>query len=155
MLYSCTFLFTVFLVLFTVDHMMIQPEFSNSLDISQSHCSNISANHIPENIFLVNQSLPPVFVEVSSNYFSSRSEHCLRASLGDLGIANHPQRFLLSETMDQFTHKNLTANARRRDGGVGGHQEALRGIRGQIAITIRRGHLAFVTVAGNHSMLVI
>ena len=152
MLYSCTFLFTVFLVLFTVDHMMIQPEFSNSLDISQSHCSNISANHIPENIFLVNQSLPPVFVEISSNRFTSRSEHCLRASLGDLGIANHPQRFLLSETMDQFTHKNLGANARR---GGGGHQEALRGIRGQIAITIRRGHLAFVTVAGNHSMLVI
>ena len=117
MLYSYTFLFTVFLVLFTVDHMMIQPEFSNSLDISQSHCSNISANHIPENIFLVNQSLPPVFVEVSSNRFSSRSEHCLRASLGDLGIANHPQRFLLSETMDQFTHKNLSANARRGGGG--------------------------------------
>ena len=139
---------------------MIQPEFFNSFDISQSHCSNISANHIPENIFLVNQSLPPVFVEVSSNRFSSRSEHCLRASLGDLGIANHPQRFLLSETMDQFTHKNLGANAGRRDegggrGGMGGHQEALRGIRGQIAITIRRGHLAFVTVAGNHSMLVI
>ena len=154
MLYSCTFLFTVFLVLFTVDHMMIQPEFSNSLDISQSHCSNISANHIPENIFLVNQSLPPVFVEVSSNRFTSRSRHCLRASLGDLGIANHPQRFLLSETMDQFTHKNLGANA-GRDGGLGGHQEAPRGIRGQIAITIRRGHLAFVTVAGNHSMLVI
>ena len=153
MLYSCTFFFTVFLVLFTVDHMMIQPEFSNSLDISQSHCSNISANHIPENIFLVNQSLPPVFVEVSSNHFTSRSEHCSRASLGDLGIANHPQRFLLSETMDQFTYKNLGANARRRD--RGGHQEALRGIRGQIAITIRRGHLAFVTVAGNHSMLVI
>ena len=150
---SCTFLFTVFLVLSTVDHMMIQPEFSNSFDNGQSHCSNISANHIPENIFLVNQSLPPVFVEVSSNRFSSRSEHCLRASLGDLGIANHPQRFLLSETMDQFTHKNLCANARR--GGPGGHQEALRGIRGQIAITIRRGHLAFVTVAGNHSMLVI
>ena len=117
MLYSYTFLFTVFLVLFTVDHMMIQPEFSNSLDISQSHCSNISANHIPENIFLVNQSLPPVFVEVSSNYFTSRSEHCLRASLGDLGIANHPQRFLLSETMDQFTHKNLGANAGREDRG--------------------------------------
>ena len=114
---SCTFLFTVFLVLSTVDHIMIQPEFLNSFDISQSHCSNISANHIPENIFLVNQSLPPVFVEVSSNYFTSRSEHCLRASLGDLGIANHPQRFLLSETMDQFTHKNLGANAGRRDRG--------------------------------------
>ena len=152
---SCTFLFTVFLVLSTVDHIMIQPEFFNSFDISQSHCSNISANHIPENIFLVSQSLPPVLVEVSSNRFTSRSEHCLRASLGDLGIANHPQRFLLSETMDQFTHKNLGANARRGGGGTGGHQEALRGIRGQIAITIRRGHLAFVTVAGNHSMLVI
>ena len=117
---SCTFIFTVFLVLSTVDHMMIQPVF-DSFDIRQSHCSNISANHIPENIFLVNQSLPPVFVEVSSKPFTSRSEHCLRASLGDLGIANHPQRFLLSETMDQFTHKNLGANAGREDGGRGGH----------------------------------